>query len=96
MMDKERIDGFRKAFAPGEVLFWQISKLQKERRLFYENKFTELFRDQITAIFAVSDYYALDMMRFLQEMGVNIPDDIQIIGFDDTMASRESTRYCHV
>ncbi len=96
MWNKERIDGFRKAFAPGEVLFWQIPKLRKERRLFYENKFTELSRNQITAIFAVSDYYALDMMRFLQEMGVNIPDDMQIIGFDDTMVSREGTRYCHV
>ena len=52
-MDKERIDGFRSAFA-------------------------------------VSDHYALEFMRFLQGQGIRGPEDVQIIGFDDTLASRES------
>lgn len=52
-MDKERIDGFRSAFA-------------------------------------VSDHYALEFMRFLQRQGIRVPEDVQIIGFDDTLASRES------
>lgn len=30
------------------------------------------------------------LMRFLQEKGIQIPKDIQIIGFDDNLASRES------
>ena len=34
--------------------------------------------------------YALEFMRFLQGKGIQIPKDIQIIGFDDNMASRES------
>ena len=29
-------------------------------------------------------------MRFLQGKSIQIPNDIQIIGFDDNMASRES------
>ena len=29
-------------------------------------------------------------MKFLQEKNIQIPADIQIIGFDDTLASRES------
>ena len=37
-----------------------------------------------TAIFAVSDFYAVDLIRFLQSSGIQIPDDISIIGFDDS------------
>ena len=89
-MDKERIEGFCEAFKPGEALVWQIPNTEKERICYYRKKFKELSEKNITAAFAVSDFYALEFMRFLQEKGMQIPDDIQIIGFDDNMASRES------
>lgn len=89
-MDKERIDGFRRAFAPGKTRFWQIPATRQQRAEFYEQRFQELAEEQITAVFAVSDYYALDFMAFLQEKGLMVPQDIQIVGFDDTMASRSS------
>lgn len=89
-MDKERIEGFCEAFKPGETLVWQIPNTEKERICYYRKKFKELSEKNITAAFAVSDFYALEFMRFLQEKGMQIPDDIQIIGFDDNMASRES------
>ena len=89
-MDKERLDGFCEAFAPGETLIWQIPNTEKERLHFYQVKFSEFLNCSITAIFAVSDYYALEFMRFLQERGLQIPQEVQIIGFDDNMASRES------
>ena len=38
----------------------------------------------------VNDHYALEFMRFLQGQGIRVPEDVQIIGFDDTLASRES------
>lgn len=37
-----------------------------------------------SAIFAVSDYYAVDLIHFLQNSGIKIPDDISVIGFDDS------------
>ena len=89
-MDKERIEGFRKAFEPGETLRWQIPKTQRERKCFYQDNFQELLKSNVTAVFAVSDFYALEFMRFLQGKGIQIPKDIQIIGFDDNTASRES------
>lgn len=89
-MDKERIEGFCEAFKPGETLVWQIPNTEKERICYYQKKFKELSEKNITAVFAVSDFYALEFMRFLQEKGMQIPDDIQIIGFDDNMASKES------
>ena len=89
-MDKERIEGFRKAFGPQETLRWEIPRTEKERMRFYEEKYRELIKSNVTAVFAVSDFYALELMRFLQGKGIQIPEDIQIIGFDDNMASRES------
>ena len=89
-MDKERIEGFCKAFELGETLIWQIPKTEKERVCFYQDKFSELLMSNVTAVFAVSDFYALEFMRFLQGKGIQIPGDIQIIGFDDNMSSRES------
>ena len=89
-MDKERIEGFHKAFGSQETLRWEIPRTEKERMRFYEEKYRELIKSNVTAVFAVSDFYALELMRFLQGKGIQIPEDIQIIGFDDNMASRES------
>ena len=89
-MDKERIDGFCKAFQPGETIVWQIPNNEKNRRIFYQKRFNDLVRSNVSAVFAVSDFYALEFMRFLQANDIRIPEDIQIIGFDDNMASRES------
>ena len=38
----------------------------------------------------MSDHYALEFMHFLQGQGLRIPEDVQVVGFDDTLASRES------
>ena len=89
-MDKERIDGFCKAFQPGETMVWQIPNNEKNRRIFYQKRLNDLVRSNVSAVFAVSDFYALEFMRFLQANDIQIPEDIQIIGFDDNMASRES------
>ena len=89
-MNKERIDGFHSAFAPRETLFWQVPAAARERMAFYSENLSRLFSEKITAVFAVSDHYALEFMRFLQGQGIRVPEDVQIIGFDDTLASRES------
>ena len=34
-------------------------------------------------MFAVSDYYAIDLIRFLNENGFAVPNDISVAGFDD-------------
>lgn len=38
---------------------------------------------EITAFFCASDLMAIGVMKGMQEMGLNIPDDISVIGFDD-------------
>lgn len=61
--------------------FMQVPMNHEERRRFYEEQLESL--KGYTAVFAVSDYYAIDLMRFLQGHGVRIPEDISIAGFDD-------------
>ena len=72
-------------------MIWEIPKTEKERTRFYQDKLQELLESEVTAVFAVSDFYALEFMRFLQGNGILIPEDVHIIGFDDNMSSRGSS-----
>lgn len=81
-VDKERYDGFCAGFGEQGVDFILIP-MQKEKRIrFYIEKLAIL--KNYTAIFAVSDYYAVELVQFLQEKGVNVPEETAVIGFDDT------------
>ena len=80
-MDHERWKGFREGFGCGAELM-MIPKKRVERTDFYRERLPEL--RSFTAIFAVSDYYAVDLIHFLQSSGVDIPGEISVAGFDDT------------
>ena len=80
-VDMERYLGFRDGFASGTVEFVMIP-MRKEERWEYYRRNLSMFQS-ITAVFAVSDYYAMDLICFLQEQGINVPDQISVAGFDD-------------
>ena len=44
-------------------------------------------RQRISAVICYNDFYAVQCMHILQEHGFRIPEDISIIGFDDTTLS---------
>jgi DNA-binding LacI/PurR family transcriptional regulator len=46
-------------------------------------------RSDVTAIFAVHDENAVEAMRGLREMGLRVPQDVSIMGLDDSAASPE-------
>ena len=54
---------------------------KKERERFYRSNLERL--RGYTAVFAVSDYYAVDLIRFLMAQGIRVPRDISVAGFDD-------------
>ena len=68
--------------------FLKIPMQENERHIFYEKNFEKFLK--YTAIFAVSDFYALELMHFLQKKQVNIPEDISIIGFDGSVDAKKS------
>ena len=81
-VDMERFCGFCKGFAPGKADLLLIP-MQKEQRWSFYLSNLEKFQ-QVSAVFAVSDYYAIDLMHFLIEQGFSVPEDISVAGFDDT------------
>lgn len=81
-LDKERYDGFCAGFGKEQADFMLIPMQQEERKKFYKNHLEKL--RQYSAVFAVSDYYAIDFIHFLTEQGIAVPDDISVVGFDDT------------
>lgn len=81
-IDRERMLGFRRGFAPGSVTPLIVPMQKAERWAFYRQHPETLRR--ATAVFAVSDAYAIDLMGFLSEQGIRVPEDVSVAGFDDT------------
>lgn len=78
-MDWERYRGLCQGLGR-EADFLEIPLRRAERLAFYEKKLSVLRAH--TAIFAASDYYALEVMSFLRHRGVRVPEDISLMGFD--------------
>ena len=48
-------------------------------------------KDMPTAVFAASDYIAFGAMKAIKEIGLKIPEDISVIGFDDAQICNYTT-----
>lgn len=81
-LDRDRLLGFCRGFAPGRAETLLVPMQKPERRAFYRQH-AEDFR-RVTAVFAVSDYYAADIVTFLAEEGISVPEELSVAGFDDT------------
>lgn len=81
-MDYERMDGCAAAMGENSVSFMQIPLQEKERILFYRDKLNKIM--EYTAVFAVSDFYAIELIQCLREKGIGVPEDISVVGFDDS------------
>lgn len=81
-MDLERMKGCADAMEENSVDFMQIPVEKRERMIFYEEKEKEI--REYTAVFAASDYYAVELLRYFQEKGIRVPEEISVVGFDDS------------
>lgn len=80
-MDLERYEGLCEGLG-FRADFMKIPMQKAQRGPFYQERLSELRR--YSAIFAVSDYYAVDLMQFLQKHGIRVPEEISVAGFDDS------------
>lgn len=81
-VDMERMEGCRAALTLSSVDFLLLPFQKEMRRQLYHERLPWIMEH--TAVFAVSDYYAIELMQYLQEHGIRIPRDISIVGFDDS------------
>lgn len=81
-VDLERFQGFRDGFGAENAELLLIPMRKDERWQFYRQQLSLFHR--VSAVFAVSDYYAVDLICFLREQGICVPEQISVAGFDDT------------
>lgn len=80
-MDMERFKGFQAAMKEEGADLMLVPMIKKERRKFYQEQLQRI--TGYSAVFAVSDYYAADLIWFLKEQNIRVPEDISVAGFDD-------------
>ena len=81
-VDLERYEGFCEGFGREGTEFLLIPMQKAERMEFYRKNMEKLCG--CTAVFAVSDFYAVELIHFLQGQGIAVPGQISVAGFDDT------------
>lgn len=83
--DLDRYDGLCSGYNR-RVDFVKIPMNKWERQLYYKNM-VQRFKDY-DSVFAASDYYAVEIMYFLIHAGFRVPENVWIVGYDDTELCR--------
>ncbi len=78
-MDMERFMGLKSEIPAAELM---VIPMEQESRIIFYMKHLEKIKNY-TAVFAVSDYYAMDFIQFLKNVGVSVPEEISVVGFDN-------------
>lgn len=66
-----------------EPVYYLVSMDKKNRQEDYNKMLITIRSEGITAVFAASDYYAIEFIRFLLSKGIKVPEDVSVIGFDN-------------
>jgi LacI family transcriptional regulator len=87
---EDRLSGYRRALAEAGIIinedneffgaFTQSSGFDMARQALQKN-------NKITAVFAANNVITFGAIKAFQDMGVRVPEDIAVVGFDDLPAS---------
>lgn len=92
---RDRYQGYRQALEEGGVSFRQEYHLQGQHGRYEARAMTKTLLnlpEPPTAIFAYSDTQAIGVIEAAAEVGVKIPEQISVIGFDNI----EAAEYLHI
>jgi LacI family transcriptional regulator len=78
-MDRERYQGLKSELPDAKLM---VIPMEQEMRTRFYTEHLEAIK-KYSAVFAVSDYYAMDFIQFLKSVSVSVPEDISVIGFDN-------------
>ncbi|EAF0448800.1 TPA: LacI family transcriptional regulator [Listeria monocytogenes] len=85
---KERLKGFQDALKKNNIRYDpDVSKFTVDLQIHDYQKSIITFVNEVTTmdgIFAINDNIALELLNLLPTIGKKIPNDIKVIGFDDT------------
>lgn len=89
---KLRTDGYKKALKSNDIDVNENLILKIEDTEDFDNYIEELLlNNEIEAIFAVNELFAVTALKIANKIGKRIPEDISIIGFTDGIISKYST-----
>lgn len=79
--DLDRYNGLKDVM--GESVYYLVSIDKKNRLEDYNKMLATIQAEGITAVFAASDYYAIEFIRFLLSKGIKVPEEVSVMGFDN-------------
>lgn len=83
--------GYEKALIESYIKSDRSLILEIDEKEDIKAQIEKVFEQEIDALFAVNEIYAANAMRIAKEKGMNIPEDISIIGFTDGLISKYSS-----
>lgn len=81
----ERYEGYKKALEDAGLGF--DKNLVREGNFLDDSGYRlarEILKENVTAIFCANDVMAISAIKAIKETGLSVPDDISVIGFDNT------------
>lgn len=85
--DQARQAGYRRAMAKADlsvaVYHWQGADGKTLKETAIENVL--LGKERVTAVFSSNDLGAIELLDCADRLGVNVPGDLSVVGFDDVM-----------
>jgi LacI family transcriptional regulator len=94
-VDYERLSGYKEALGEAHIPFRKEDYIPISYKKAVRHAFLTVFVknrgvQDYTALFFASDFYAVDAMNIFIDLGLRIPDDVSICGFDGNIFSTQS------